>query len=246
MNQQPCIGFFRLLFQNAVLWINNGTIEKSFRLYTFAVPANSICRERVTIAALSFLFSAMFSRIRTGMPPSRLRRFIAKGGIIAYPTESCFGIGCHPRHAFALRKVVGIKKRPQHKGLIVIGKDLSQFKNLLQPLCVDDAAALSQIWPAAKTFVLPAQKRVLPLLRGKQRDKLAVRVPAHETARALCAVIGSPLVSTSCNRAGKRACRSEREVRRQFGRQVHIVGGRTGCRRQPSEIIDWHSQSRLR
>lgn len=188
----------------------------------------------------------MLPRIRTALPPSRLQRFIAGGGIIAYPTESCFGIGCHPRHARALERVIRIKKRPQHKGLIVIGHDLPQLQTLLQPLPADVRHTLQQTWPAAKTFVLPARPQVLPLLRGRGREKLAVRVPEHPVARNVCRAAGSALVSTSCNRAGKRACRSVREVHRQFGRQVLIVGGRVGNRRTPSEIIDWGSQSRLR
>ncbi|KAE9496602.1 telomere recombination family protein [Neisseria gonorrhoeae] len=85
-------------------------------------------------------------------------------------------------------------------------------------------------WPAPKTFLLLAKSGVLPALRGKRRSKLAVRVPDHTGARRLCQALGMPLVSTSCNRAGKRACRTEREVRRQFGRDVWIVGGRIGSR----------------
>ena len=73
-----------------------------------------------------------------------------------------------------------------------------------------------------------------------------MRIPAHEGARALCRRIGSALVSTSCNRSGKRACRNEREVRRQFGRAALVIGGRTGARKAPSRIIDWASGQVLR
>lgn len=188
----------------------------------------------------------MLPRISSSVSPRRLQAFLRRGGLLAYPTESSFGIGCLPQHAAALAKLVRLKKRPQHKGLIVIGKDIRQLAGLLQPLSSDSMAALQAQWPAAKTFLLPAAKRILPLLRGKRRDHLAVRVPDHGGARAVCRAAGSPLVSTSCNRAGKRACRSEREVRRQFGRAVWVIGGRTGGRRTPSEIIDWASQRRLR
>ena len=97
--------------------------------------------------------------------------------------------------------------------------------------------------------VLPAVVMVVFLLLAGgylRRGKLAVRIPAHEGARALCRRIGSALVSTSCNRSGKRACRSEREVRRQFGRAVLVIGGRTGARKAPSRIIDWASGQVLR
>ena len=176
----------------------------------------------------------------------RLKAHLKKGGLVAYPTESCYGIGCFPKHSHALRKVLKIKKRPQHKGLIVIGYSLNQLQSLLQSLPENLKNFLNQEWPAAKTFLLPAKQTIPPILRGKGRTKLAVRVPAHEAARRLCRVAGSPLVSTSCNRAGKRACKSEREVRRQFGRQVWVIGGCVGKQKSPSQIIDGESGQRLR
>ncbi len=175
-----------------------------------------------------------------------LLHHLKRGGLLAYPTESCYGIGCLPRHTRALSKLVHLKKRPQHKGMIVIGTDLAQLQPLLQPLPAPTAAMLAATWPAAKTFLLPAHPGLSPLLRGKGRRKLAVRVPAHAGARRLCAMLDSTLVSTSCNRAGKRACKSEREVRRQFGRDVWIIGGRIGKHKMPSQIIDGESGLRLR
>lgn len=175
-----------------------------------------------------------------------LRAFLQRGGVVAYPTESCFGLGCDPRSARGLQRVMRLKRRPQHKGLIVIGNDLVQLQSLLRPLSAEAAGQLRATWPAAKTFVLPARETVLPELRGKRRNQLAVRVPEHALARAVCRVAGQALVSTSCNRAGRRPCKSEREVRRQFGRDVWVVGGRVGGRKQPSEIIDWSSCERLR
>ncbi|MGN6879231.1 L-threonylcarbamoyladenylate synthase, partial [Neisseria sp. P0018.S006] len=103
-----------------------------------------------------------------------------------------------------------------------------------------------EAWPAPKTFLLPVGKKVLPSLRGQGRSKLAVRVPAHVGARRLCQVLAMPLVSASCNRAGKRACKTEREVRRKFGRKVWVVGGLIGKQKTPRQIIDGETGARLR
>ena len=176
----------------------------------------------------------------------RLRAHLRRGGIVAYPTESSYGLGCLPTHPRALQKVIRLKKRPQGKGLISIGADWPQLAPLLQPLPDDERARLLGNWPAAKTYLLDARARVPAALRGRGRRKLALRIPAHEGARALCRRIGSALVSTSCNRSGKRACRNEREVRRQFGRAALVIGGRTGARKAPSRIIDWASGQVLR
>ena len=176
----------------------------------------------------------------------RLRAHLHRGGLIAYPTESSYGLCCLPQKALAVRRLIALKKRPQHKGLIVIAANFAQLKPLLQPMAADEEAAIKRQWPAPITFLLPAHQRILPILRGRGRDKLAVRIPALASARFLCHVTQSALVSTSSNRAGKKACRTEREVRRQFGRQVMILGGRTGRRKQPSQIIDWKSGCRIR
>ena len=178
--------------------------------------------------------------------PSPLRRHIRRGGLIAYPTESCYGIGANPRHAHALRAILRLKKRPQHKGFITIGNNLAQLEPLLQRQPENVRQHLRDTWPAPISFVLPAQAYVLPQLRGKRRNSLAVRVPNHPVARTLCRIAGTALVSTSCNQSGKRVCKSAREVRRLFGRKLWVVGGRVGTRKQPSEIVDWAENRRLR
>ena len=189
---------------------------------------------------------SIMPRLLTHHAPSALRRHIRRGGLIAYPTESCYGIGANPRHAHALRAILRLKKRPQHKGFITIGNNLAQLEPLLQRQPENVRAQLQAAWPAPISFVLPARPRVLPQLRGNRRSKLAVRVPDHAVARELCRIAGTPLVSTSCNQSGKRACKSAREVRRLFGRKLWIVGGRVGKRKQPSEIVDWAENRRLR
>lgn len=181
-------------------------------------------------------------------PAHRLRAHLKRGGVIAYPTESSYGLGCLPKHIRALQRILQLKKRPQHKGLIVIGNDFSQLQIYLFRLPETQIAQLNQHWQMSPptTFLLPCRRHVSPILRGRGRGTLAVRLPQHREARRLCELAKSALVSTSCNKAKKRPCRSEREVRRQFGRQVLVVGGRTGGRNRASRIIDWATQQQIR
>ena len=191
-------------------------------------------------------YMMMFPRILSAAAQRKLQAHLKKGGLVAYPTESCYGLGCIPTLPKALNQLIHLKKRPQHKGMIVIGHSLEQLQPLLQRPSENIQTMLHGAWPAPKTFLLPVGKKVLPSLRGKGRSKLAVRVPAHAGARRLCQVLEMPLVSTSCNRAGKRACKTEREVRRQFGRKVWVVGGLIGKQKTPSQIIDGETGARLR
>lgn len=182
----------------------------------------------------------------TGAYLHYVRRHLKRGGLIAYPAEGCYGLGCLPCHAVGLRRLIHLKKRPQYKGLIVVGADSTQLWPLLDNLSVQDKQTIAMQWPAPKTLLLPARPGILPLLRGRTRTALAVRVPGLASARFLCQAVASPLVSTSCNRSGKRPCHTEREAWRQFGQKVLLIGGRTGGRKSPSEIIDWVSGLRLR
>ena len=159
-----------------------------------------------------------FAKTPHPLNPRRLRAHLRRGGLVAYPTESCYGLGAAPDNRRALNKILRLKKRPQGKGLIVAADSLQRLRPLLRPLSAADSRELESVWPAAKTFILPAARRVLPELRGRGRSKLAVRVPDHALVRRLCALAGMPLVSTSCNRSGGRSCKSEREARRLFGR----------------------------
>lgn len=177
---------------------------------------------------------------------THLKQYLKNGGVIAYPTESCFGLGCIPTHSKGLKRVIRLKKRPQHKGMIVIGNNLAQLEPLLAPLSQENRASLESAWPAAKTFLIPTNDKVLPLLRGSGRNKLAVRVPNHEGARQLCYQLDTSLVSTSCNKAGFKPCRYTRDAIRQFGHDAWIIPGAIGFAKNPSQIIDLETGRRLR
>lgn len=166
---------------------------------------------------------------------------VRAGGIIAYPTEAVFGLGCDPRNESAVRRILAIKRRPPAKGLILIAAGFAPLAPFIEPL---DAASLAQVqaaWPGPVTWLLPARPWVPVWLRGRH-DTLAVRVTAHPTAAALCRLWGGPLVSTSANRSGQPPARSALSVRRRLGREVdYILPGAVGGAGRPTEIRDFRS-----
>ncbi|MBX9345950.1 L-threonylcarbamoyladenylate synthase [Chromobacterium vaccinii] len=183
------------------------------------------------------------------LPGSRLqqrtRKQLRDGGVIAYSTESCYGLGCRPLDTRAIRRVLAIKARPNHKGLIVIAADFEQIRHLVKPLSAAQRAELARYWPGPYTFLLPASRRVPPALRGRHH-KIAVRVTAHGEAAALCRRLGTALVSTSANRAGQKSLKTARVCRMAFKDKVLTLPGRIGKRRKPSTIIDLESGRVLR
>jgi L-threonylcarbamoyladenylate synthase len=172
---------------------------------------------------------------------ARLRRFLAAGGVIAYPTESCYGLGCDPRNASAVAKILRLKERPKSKGLILIGSAPGQFARYL----AEPPGDWPQYWPGPTTLLLPAARHCPRWLTGRRRN-LAVRVTAHPDAARLCRALGMALVSTSANRSGQIMLKTAAACRREFGLQVQVLDGRIGARRRPSTIIDPDSGGVLR
>lgn len=166
---------------------------------------------------------------------------LTSGGVIAYPTEAVFGLGCDPLNEKAVRRLLALKGRPIAKGLIVIAAHLAQLEPLLIPLDDQLRNRLQATWPGPITWLAPARPKVPGWLRGRH-DTLAVRVTAHPVAAALCKLWGGPLVSTSANLGGRPPARTALAVRGRFGRRLdYIVPGVVGGAERPTEIRDLHS-----
>ena len=162
-------------------------------------------------------------------------RCIRSGGVIAYPTEAVWGLGCDPTDKQAVHRILDLKSRPEHKGLVLVGSSLDQFQDWIKPLSDDDMNTVMATWPGPMTWVLPCYDSVPTWLRG-EHSSLAVRISDHPIVKALCNEVG-PLVSTSANPAGKEPARSALKVRKYFPDGLNcLLPGKRGGRRQPSEI----------
>ncbi|GAB4116077.1 MAG: Sua5/YciO/YrdC/YwlC family protein [Sideroxydans sp.] len=167
-----------------------------------------------------------------------LAAHLKRGGLLAYPTESCFGLGCDPRNRRAVQRILKLKQRPQHRGLILVASHYHQVASFIQPLKAAEQLRLQQEGAQAVTYLMPAKSSCPRWLRGGH-DTLAVRLTAHPFAQALCRSAGSALVSTSANRSGMRPAKTYAECHRLFGKKVWVLRGRVGKRRQPSTIRAW-------
>ena len=181
----------------------------------------------------------------TGSEPANLRAHLRRGGLIAYPTESCYGLGCDPRNARALRRLIRLKGRSAAKGLLLIADHFKRLQPFIGPLNAMDRARMAASWPGPVTWVVPASAACLPLVTGG-RPTIAVRVTAHPVAARLCRSLGMALVSTSANKSGKNPAKTAAECRRIFGARVRVITGRIGTRRRPSTLIDLATGTLLR
>ncbi|HFD81239.1 MAG TPA: threonylcarbamoyl-AMP synthase [Gammaproteobacteria bacterium] len=176
----------------------------------------------------------------TAFPPywrlALAARQLRAGGIVAYPTESVFGLGCDPANAAAVMRLLELKRRPPSRGLILIAADWTQLEPWVGAIPASSRRRLEAGWPGAITWLLPASADCPRWLTG-EHDTVAVRIPGHALARRLCRRAGTAIVSTSANRSGQRPARSVLEVQLRLGRDIDgLLPGETGGRPRPSEI----------
>lgn len=169
-------------------------------------------------------------------PLRRAADIVRHGGVIAYPTEAVFGLGCDPQNPDAFQRLLNAKGRGAGKGVILIAADLTQltpYLCALPPAYRDD---ILNSWPGPNTWILPAANQVPDWLTGG-RDTLAVRVTAHPVSAALCRASGMPLISTSANRSGRTPARTASQVRLRLGHRIDfIVPGSVGPQSRPTSI----------
>ncbi|WP_163936259.1 Sua5/YciO/YrdC/YwlC family protein [Paraferrimonas sp. SM1919] len=162
-----------------------------------------------------------------------------RGGIIAYPTEAMYGLGCDPDNLQALQKLIELKQRDPAKGVLVIAASYEQLLPYIDELALADKKALVlSKWPGQHTWVLPKSDRVQPMLSG-EFNTIAARVPGFEYLRQLCHFLGKPIVSTSANLAGEQPCINATEVKKVFGDKVSaVVEGDIQGAKSASPIFD--------
>lgn len=175
----------------------------------------------------------------------RIAAHLGRGGLIAYPTESCYGLGCDPDNRSAVLRLLKLKQRPQHKGLIVIASNYLQIARYLQPLSPEQQQKLGNAGAQAITYLMPCFHYTPRWLRGTH-DTLAVRLTSHIPASQLCRGVNSALVSTSANRSGQRPAKTYAQCQRLFGHKVWVLPGRVGKRKKPSAIRSWADGKTIR
>ena len=173
-------------------------------------------------------------------------RAIGAGGVIAYPTEAVWGLGCEPFNEHACLKLMLLKQRSDSKGLILIASDFEQLAPYLADVPQKKLDAALATWPGPATWIIPASAHVPRWLTGG-RDSLAVRVTAHPVASALCQTYDGAIVSTSANTSGRPAARSAFQVRARLGYGLdYVLAGELGGRSAPTPIRDLMTGKLLR
>ena len=168
------------------------------------------------------------------------------GGIVAYPTESVYGLGCDPNNHKAVTQLLRIKNRSFDKGFILIADNWEALEPWVQPIPHHLLTAALTSWPGPVTWVFPAATNVPHWVTGHHKN-IAVRVTNHPEARKLCQAFAGPIISTSANLQGSPPARDIRTLKMIFHDQIDaIIQGNTGDRTKPTPIYDILSGECLR
>lgn len=181
-------------------------------------------------------------------------RVVVAGGVIAYPTEAVFGLGCDPANSAAIAKLLKAKERSQDKGLILVASNQAQLAIYMASVTPEQQQKLDSKWPGPVTFIVPAAPGVSEILTGG-RDTIAVRVSDHPHVVSLCDACGSALISTSANRTGQAPFRTIEEwmTSSRTGADSQLLAHidmllleHVGTRTKPTDIIDLQTGRQLR
>jgi len=165
---------------------------------------------------------------------------VRSGGVVAYPTEAVWGLGCDPFDEGAVHRLLAIKQRPVDKGLILIAATLEQLKPLIDVSAVptERLTEVLSSWPGPHTWIMPASAQAPRWITGAHRG-IAVRVSAHPVVVGLCQAYGGALVSTSANLSGQPAVSDHAALDPALLARVDaVVPGQTGGLARPTVIRD--------
>ncbi len=165
--------------------------------------------------------------------PNKLIQLAAErlraGGLVAFPTETVYGLGADARNEDAMRRVFAIKGRPANHPLIVHLADAAQADAWARDIPQAAQSLMARFWPGPLTLVLPARDQVSRVVTGGQ-DSVALRMPNHPMALALLRAFGGGLAAPSANRFGAVSPTAAWQVRADFGNQVDMVLDGGSCR----------------
>lgn len=183
---------------------------------------------------------------RVARDPEHALAILRGGGVIAYPTEAVYGLGCRADDEAAVARIRRLKARPAIEGMIILIDSLDSLADWIDPLEPGQGSLLAASWPGPETWLLPASERAPVWLTGRGH-RLAARLPDHPLCRRLLRGLGTALVSTSANRREQPPARTAAEADRIFGDDIDLVlEGPLGDLESPTRIRDLESGEVIR
>jgi len=185
---------------------------------------------------------AQYFQIHPEDPQPRLLRraveIVRAGGLVAYPTDSCYALGCHLGDKAAMERIARLREIDSRHNFTLVCRDLSEIATYAR---VDDWAyrVLRHHTPGPYTFILPATREVPRRLQNPKRKTIGIRVPDHRVAQALLAELGEPLMSSTLMLPGDALPLADPdEIRERLEHQVELVIDGGSCGVEPTTVVE--------
>ena len=144
---------------------------------------------------------------------------IQQGGVVAFPTETYYGLAVDPFNCQAVERLFQLKRRPSAKPLLVLIDRQERLSRLAVAIPEQFSLLMDRFWPGPLTLIFPALPSLSPILTAAT-NTVGIRISSHPLASAFCTLAGGALTGTSANLAGQRPAASEHEVMAQFGHRL--------------------------
>jgi L-threonylcarbamoyladenylate synthase len=158
----------------------------------------------------------------------RATALLKEGGVVAFPTETYYGLAVDPFNPLALNHLFSLKQRETAKPILTLADDRESLLLLVQEVPSLYEPLMKRFWPGPLTLIFPARVN-LPTLLTANTSTIGVRQSSHPFARQLLRAFGGPLTATSANISGKAAATDPYQVRFEFGNRIDVIfdGGKT-------------------
>ena len=169
---------------------------------------------------------------------ARAAEIVRTGGVIAYPTDSCYALGCHTGDKDAMLRLRRIRRVDERHHFTLMCRDLSELGTYAR---VDNARyrLLKALTPGSYTFILEATRELPRRLLHPRRRTIGLRVPDHPVAQALLAALGEPLLSSTLLLPGDAQPHTDvQEIRGQLEHQVDLILDGGSCGIEPTTVVD--------
>ncbi len=185
---------------------------------------------------------AQFFEIHPTHPQPRLVRraaeIVSRGGLIAYPTDSCYALGCHLGDARAVARLRRVRALDERHHLTLMCSDVAQVATFAM-VNNSQYRLIKAATPGSFTFILRARRELPRRLLHAHRKTIGVRIPAHAVARALLAELGEPMLSATLHLPqDAEPLADAREIRARLEHELELVVDAGACGTEPSTVID--------
>jgi tRNA threonylcarbamoyl adenosine modification protein (Sua5/YciO/YrdC/YwlC family) len=151
----------------------------------------------------------------------RIAEILLRDGIIAYPTDTLFGLGCLVSRKKAVDRIQALKGRDPKKPMSILCPNLEMLCRYTRHLETPTFKILKHMFPGPYTAVLPASREVPRYLQNKQT--VGLRVPDHAFCKAITLLVGEPIITTSCNKTGEPPLQTAWEIEEELGHALDMV-----------------------